>query len=52
MSKTCSTCVYNRRCPIQRADDAINCRPRYYVNSMWRITTHPSSFEEMRKGYE
>jgi len=49
MPKKCSTCIYNRRCPIQNAKDVINCRPKYYVNSMWKIITHPLSFEEIFK---
>lgn len=52
MSEKCKTCEYNKRCPIQKAGDEINCRPKYYVNSMWKITTHPSSFEKARIGHE
>ena len=52
MKQKCSTCIYNKRCPIQKANDEDNCRPKYYVNSMWKIITHPSSFEEARKNHE
>ncbi len=52
MPKICTTCIYNRNCPIKNANDEDNCKAKYYVNAMWKITTHPYSFEEMRKGHE
>ena len=50
--ESCSTCIYHKKCPIQRADDIEDCKPKYYVNSVWKLTIHPSSFEKARINHE
>lgn len=48
-SSTCLTCVYNKKCPIQNAGDADNCKAKYYENSVWHMTNHPLHLKETEK---
>jgi hypothetical protein len=50
--------MYNKHCPIQNAGDEVNCKPKYYRNSMWEEKTkrfpwekaHPKSLYTPYKG--